>query len=79
VNAPIGYDKAYCEPSDWVKMNQWVCCPSLFYFYTKSHSEVDNEGVTERSAHNPAIEELSFKANDGSDVMSKIIEIWKKI
>ena len=21
----VGYDKAHCEPSDWVKTNQWVC------------------------------------------------------
>ena len=25
----LGYDKAHCEPSDEVKMNQWVCALTL--------------------------------------------------
>ena len=25
----VGYDKAHCEPSDWVKTNQWVCALTL--------------------------------------------------
>jgi hypothetical protein len=25
----VGYDKAHCAPSDWVKMNQWVCALTL--------------------------------------------------
>jgi len=25
----VGYDKAHCEPFDWVKTNQWVCALTL--------------------------------------------------
>ena len=25
----VGYDKAHCEPSNEVKMNQWVCALTL--------------------------------------------------
>ena len=25
----LGYDKAHCEPYDWVKTNQWVCALTL--------------------------------------------------
>ena len=28
-NHSLGYDKAHCEPSDWVKSNQWVCAKAL--------------------------------------------------
>ena len=44
----VASDKTHCEPSDWVKTNQWVCALTLWFVRITIESQIEQNGWKEQ-------------------------------